>query len=107
VKSSKLYEVTASLRSVPLIQGNPNWTCRIWVKEALAKLDADAILEPAPNRIPQQRGIRDWDAIEQECRRYVAKKKVAGRWSNPGVAAKFNFNEVPTYDMLHGRETSA
>ena len=108
VKKSKLRNLSASLRSVPLIQNNPNWTCRIWVKEALAKLDADAILEPEPksNNL-QQRGIRDWDTIETECRRYIAEKRVAGRWLNPGVAANFNFNEVPTYDMLQGRETSS
>lgn len=94
-----LGKASACIRNVPLVQGDLNWTCRVWVKEALAKLDADAIFEP-------QRRIRDWDAIETECRRYVAEKKAAGWWStsNPGVAS--NLNDIPTYDMLQGRETT-
>ncbi|KAK2761648.1 hypothetical protein FQN54_001476 [Arachnomyces sp. PD_36] len=95
----KLGDASACLRSVPLIQGDPGWTCRVWVRDALAKLDADTIFDP-------ERRINDWDAIEKECRRYVAEKKAAGRWemSKPGVAS--NLNDTPTYDMLQGRETT-
>lgn len=96
----KLGDLSACLRSVPLIQGDPNWTCRMWVRDALAKLDADTIFEP-------QRRIHDWDATEKQCRRYVEEKKAAKRWrtSNAGVAS--NLNGIPTYDMLQGRETTS
>ncbi|PGH15004.1 hypothetical protein AJ79_02684 [Helicocarpus griseus UAMH5409] len=37
-------KLPSSLRSVPLVQNRPDWTCRVWVREALSQLDMDGVL---------------------------------------------------------------
>lgn len=50
-------DMAATLAAVPHVQDNPAWTCRIWVKDAVAALEADG----------RSLGTRvtNWQRIEQ------------------------------------------
>ena len=86
--------VLRTVQTVPLVQNDRNWTCRIWVREALAQLNRDGVLGRSK--------VTNWQAIENKCKQFVASKKAAGRWRDRG---KWKDDETPTWDMLQGRET--
>ncbi|GAD97474.1 hypothetical protein LEMA_P119770.1 [Paecilomyces variotii No. 5] len=90
--------VDASLRSVPVVQGDPDFNCISWVRSVIETLDAHGVLSKSK--------VVDWSAIDQRCRNYVAKKKAAGRWrSSPTPDSKHRSVKIPTWDMLQERET--
>lgn len=60
------------LRSVPVIQANPAWNCVIWVKEALAAVQADGKAIGTAKL--------DWQTVRDAAMEYVEKKKEAHRF---------------------------
>lgn len=89
--------IDASLRSVPVVQGDPDFNCISWVRSAIETLNAHGVLSVSK--------FVDWSTIDQQCKDYVAKKKQAGRWSSsPTSDSKHKFVKIPTWDMLQGRE---
>lgn len=82
----------ASLLRVPVVQDNNNWTCRIWVRNALAQLVTDSILGTK---------VTDWSIIEKECIAYVERKKKEGRFQKSPMP-----ESVPTFDLLEMKETA-
>ena len=50
-------QLHSTLAAVPIVQDDPSWTCRIWVKDAISALEAD--------RKSLGTRITDWTTIEQ------------------------------------------
>ena len=81
--------LATTIASVPLVQDNPAWTCRTWVRDAIAALEADE----------RSLGTRvtDWQKIEQAANDYVAQKRQQRRYDGSGT---WKAGAVPTYDLL-------
>jgi len=57
--------ITAVLRSgVPVIQGDPNWTCRVWVEQALEVLKRELGTDYALIPSVEPRGVIERDLLE-------------------------------------------
>lgn len=80
----------ASLQHVPVIQDDPAWRCRTWLRNPLAQLTKDRILGT---------GVLDWDTVERLCLFYVERKKREGRFQNTPIP-----EGVPTYDLIEKKE---
>ena len=77
------------LRAVPTVQNDPNWTCRIWVRDALANLAGGVgVLGTSAT---------DWTTIENTAKRYVQEKKGQHRFDGQAL---WNMNKVPTWDLI-------
>jgi hypothetical protein len=81
------------MRKVPVIQADPRWTCRIWVRNALAQLVEDDVLGTEV--------AMDWNEIEQACVSYVSLKKQQNRFTQTPLLPG-----VPTKDLIEDRETT-
>ncbi|KAJ7088045.1 hypothetical protein B0H15DRAFT_949857 [Mycena belliarum] len=83
-------QIDETCRAVPLVQGDPSWTCRTWAHEALAALRA---LGGAFATIPD---VRDGNAAEGEmiAVAQIAKPKLLG-----GEIPLGDIRLVPTLDM--------
>ncbi|KLU89510.1 hypothetical protein MAPG_08481 [Magnaporthiopsis poae ATCC 64411] len=80
------------LRSIPLVQGDPEFRCRTWIARALEAIKVDGKCVGT--------AVLDWSHIEATAREYVAQKRQGGRYDSGGMALP-----KPTFDMLEGRET--
>ncbi|KAK3933570.1 hypothetical protein QBC46DRAFT_326314 [Diplogelasinospora grovesii] len=91
-KVADLARLQEILRQVPVVQGDPSWTCRIWVRDAIAALNADgrALKKPV-----------NWPAVEARGPQYVQEKIAANRW---GAGA--DLSTAPTWDMMKNKEMS-
>ncbi|KAI9827422.1 MAG: hypothetical protein M1819_006963 [Sarea resinae] len=78
------------LARVPVVQDDPDWRCRAWVSNALARLVDDKILGGQ---------TQDWTFIERESVAYVERKKTEGRFQKEPAPT-----EVPTYDLIVAKE---
>ena len=80
------------VRSTPVAQDDPNWRCRTWVADVLARVarDGGAV------------GTADlsWPRIERVARDYVGRKTAEGRYGTGSDMEK----PKPTWDMLEKRE---
>ncbi|KAI5369202.1 hypothetical protein Slin14017_G000810 [Septoria linicola] len=87
--------LVAILRSIPIVQNDPNWRCRSWIANALAELAKDdkAVGTSQLN----------WAVVEMTARQYVARKTAAGRYQR----AEDMLKPKPTWDMLENKETVA
>lgn len=83
------------LRDLPLKQGDPKWTCRSWICDALSAL-ADS------GAIGTSVDLKDWSEIEVTCRRFANGKVEQGRFR---AGTRANVSVLPTYDMLQEKET--
>ena len=84
------------LRAVPIVQNDPNWTCRTWVRDALANLVADeGVLGTS---------VSDWTTVEITCKRYVREKKDQHRFDGQ---VQWDMEKVPTWDLIENKETVA
>lgn len=92
IENVELLEQT--LESVPVVQGDPAWTCRVWVREAVAALVQAGALGTRVD-------LEDWESVERECREYMAGKIQQGRWQ---VKQEGNFAGLPTVDLITGEE---
>ena len=79
-------------RETPVVQGDPNWRCRSWIKDALGNLAADPRAVGTSNL--------DWDKIEEVGRSYIGNKTAEGRY---GTAAQLD-DPKPTWDLLSQTE---
>ncbi|KAI9831403.1 MAG: hypothetical protein M1826_003576 [Phylliscum demangeonii] len=89
-------QLVQTLENVPIIQDDTSWTCRIWVRDALAALEADG----------RSLGTRvtDWSTVEEKTKWYVGLKEDQQRFDGSG---QWDRTKAPTYDLLDGRETIA
>ncbi|KAK3299897.1 uncharacterized protein B0H64DRAFT_379386 [Chaetomium fimeti] len=86
--------LVASFRNTPVVQADPNWRCRAWVRAVLASIKRDGRAVGTSNL--------SWAEIEPLARDYVAKKAESGRY---GVSQIENMNQPkPTWDMLEDKE---
>ncbi|KAI5455762.1 hypothetical protein BGZ63DRAFT_368375 [Mariannaea sp. PMI_226] len=81
------------LRSVPVVQNDPNWRCRSWVADALASIESDGAVVG--------KAVLDWETIEYIAREYVASKIALGRYNSGDMR-----RPKPTWDMLEEKETT-
>lgn len=86
-------DLKASLQRVLVIQDDPSWTCRTWIRNALAQVTDDSILGT---------GVLDWDTVERECLSYVERKKTEGRFQKTPIS-----ETMPTYDLIEKKETTS
>ncbi|KAF2107556.1 hypothetical protein BDV96DRAFT_506016 [Lophiotrema nucula] len=82
------------LRSLPVIQSDPNWRCRTWVAGALAEIAKDGKCVGTAEL--------NWDKIEAFARSYVANKTASGRYQSGTDMSK----PKPTWDMLENKEST-
>lgn len=94
-KIERPQDVERGLSSVPIVQGNPNWTCRIWVREAIQQLGHDGVLGHSK--------ITDWNAIEDACREYAESKFAIHRWRDE-PNGRWVPGQTATYDLLQRKE---
>jgi hypothetical protein len=80
------------LRSIPVVQDDPNWRCRTWMANALAALKADGKAVGTAQL--------DWAKIEKVGREYVAKKAASGRYT----IEQDKQQPKPTWDLIEGKE---
>ena len=88
----------AVLEAVPVVQDDPRWTCRIWVKDALEALERDRGCLGA-RRL-------EWGDVEARAREYVEWKRETGRFRVPAPGEELRI-VVPTYDLIEETETVA
>ncbi|KAH6960333.1 hypothetical protein HG530_008171 [Fusarium avenaceum] len=80
------------IRNTSVVTNDPNWRCRTWVAEVLARIAQDG------NAVGTAE--LDWRKIEAVARDYVANKTAAGRYLNSADIMQ----PKPTWDMLQGKE---
>ncbi|KAI1804868.1 hypothetical protein F4811DRAFT_517999 [Daldinia bambusicola] len=79
-------------RSTPVVQNDPNFSCRTWLVDALSRISADGKAVGT--------AVLEWEKIEKSARSYVEEKTATGRYG-AGVdmtAAK------PVWDLLEQQE---
>lgn len=82
------------LEHVPVRQGDPNWRCRQWVRDAVAALaNSTGVIGTSVD-------LKDWAFIEGEVTQYGKGKTLAGRYSKEG----FDQSVLPTYDLIARKE---
>ncbi|KAL3482296.1 hypothetical protein BJX99DRAFT_252555 [Aspergillus californicus] len=77
------------LERVDVLQDTPEFTCRTWVREVVARIAGEGLLSNS--------SIIDWEVIEKECRDYAGKKTDEGRFKQWTPT-------TPTYDLLVRKE---
>lgn len=87
-------KLIATLALVPMQQPNPTWTCRIWVRDAIAALQGDGKVLGS--------SMTDWGRIEQMAKAFVSQKRQERRYDGSG---NWQRGTMPTYDMLEDKET--
>ena len=87
-------QLHSTLAAVPIVQDDSSWTCRIWVKDAIAALEAD--------RKSLGTQITDWTTIEQTANNYIEQKRQQRRYDGSGSWVP---GTVPTFDLLENQET--
>ncbi|KAL6866048.1 hypothetical protein ACO1O0_002148 [Amphichorda felina] len=80
------------IRGTPVVQNDPDWRCRTWVADVLARIAQDGRAVGTAEL--------DWTKIEALARGYVEKKTGNGRYGPDMDMAR----DKPTWDMLEGRE---
>ncbi|KAI9751895.1 MAG: hypothetical protein M4579_005852 [Chaenotheca gracillima] len=85
----KLEEI---IRNAPVVQDDPSWTCRIWVKNTVAIL--------AAKKCAIGTSTMDWAKIEETARTYVRQKKDEHRFDGMGHYDR----KVATWDVIEGQE---
>lgn len=94
IEPRDVQKLGAVFENVPLVQDDPNWTCRIWVRDAL-----NALVEAGLGKYFKQ---STWDDVENTSRWYVQKKKDEGRYRREYSGDR---STIPTYDYILSRET--
>lgn len=81
------------LRSVPVVQNDPEWNCVIWVKGALEALQKDGKATGTAKL--------DWQKVRDFVMDYVQRKKDGHRFD---VKGNFQMRWPATYDLLEDEE---
>ena len=82
------------LRQVPVKQGQQDWNCVSWVKEALSQLEVSTDILGT--------SVVQWEAVRNTAMSYCQKKRDQRRFDS---AAKYDNTRVPTFDLIQGKET--
>lgn len=82
--------------SFPIRQGEEACNCVLWVKEALDNLERSKDVIGTC--------VLDWESVREAALSYCQKKKDQHRFDGKG---KFDTSQVPTYDLIQGKETIA
>ncbi|KAG9234215.1 hypothetical protein BJ875DRAFT_496045 [Amylocarpus encephaloides] len=82
------------LSRVVVVQDDPNWRCRHWVRDGVLALKSDGKTLGTAQL--------DWDYLESMANWFVELKKSQHRFDGQG---NWDMTKVPTYDVLEGRET--
>lgn len=92
--TARLFEI---LRSVDVVQGDPDWNCVTWVREALESVwrASDAL----------GTRLRDWDAVKIAALKYVIEKQNQHRFDGKAPTGRFDMMKAATYDALKKKET--
>lgn len=83
----------STLSAVPVLQNDPSWTCRIWVRGAIAALEADGRCLGT--------SVTSWEKIEKVAKEYIEKKRLQRRYDGSG---SWSLETVPTFSLLEDRE---
>ncbi|KAL7265865.1 hypothetical protein RUND412_011607 [Rhizina undulata] len=86
--------VSTTMKKVPVPQSDPNFTCRIWVSQAMQQLVKDKIID-----FP---GALNWAKMEKDALPYVAGKEESGRYN--GTVPEVNMDKIPTFDFIVQKE---
>lgn len=92
-RTDRLAEV---LRQIPIRQGQEGWNCVSWVREALAALEAS-------KNVLGTSAI-GWEAVRDAAMSYCQQKKEQHRFDGKG---NFDTSQIPTFDLLQQKETTA
>ena len=108
--------VTAVLEAVPLIQDDEAWTCRVWVRDALAELARQDVIDLPfqfpPSPLKHASSVRlslteeAWAVVESRCLGYLETKHTVHRWRDAGEG-RWIEGQVPTWDLREERELVA
>lgn len=81
------------LREVSIVQGDPDWNCVFWVRDALDAVWKDSRAAGVPTV--------GWETYRGAAMRYCQRKIDNHRFDGEG---EFNMSDVPTYDVLQDKE---
>lgn len=82
------------LREVPVKQGQQDWNCVSWVKEALSQLEvSNGILGTS---------VIQWEAVRNAAMSYCQRKRDQRRFDS---GTGYDTTRVPTFDLIQGKET--
>lgn len=81
------------MREVPIVQGDPEWNCVTWIKNALIALELDG-KALGTSKI-------NWDIVRDTAMKYCQDKKDQHRFDGQG---QFDMSKAPTFDLLEGKE---
>ncbi|KAI9749299.1 MAG: FK506 binding protein proline rotamase rapamycin-binding protein [Chaenotheca gracillima] len=90
--------IADALLEVPVIQQDPAVNSKTWLRDGMARLEAEGVL--GTNFC---RGV-GWDRVEAIVVDFVRKKKDEGRF-RAGQGWRVKIDQTPTFDLLTGRET--
>jgi hypothetical protein len=88
----KMEEVLAK---VEVVQGDPQWNCRTWLKTAIEELMREGIIARK----------WDWEELESKALWYVQMKGNEGRFRAVAQGGTFDGTGIPTYDLPQNLET--
>jgi hypothetical protein len=86
--------IDSTLQYVPIIQGDPEWTGRIWVRNAFAALVEARAFGTSVN-------LMDWETVERDCKGYMEGKIQRGRWQ---ASQEGKYTRLPTMDLITKEE---
>lgn len=92
-KVESMDRLVSILRQVPIRQGQAEWNCVSWVKEALDTLSADG--KALGTR------VTEWQPVRDGVMWYIQKKRADHRYDGKG---DFDMRLAPTYDLMEGKE---
>jgi hypothetical protein len=87
-------QVEQILASVPMVQNDPNWTCRSWVNDAIAALEGSGAISGAP--------AGGFAPVEAEARTFTGEMVEQQRFTENG--GPNDTRQRPLYDMLQGKQ---
>ncbi|PVH73063.1 hypothetical protein DL98DRAFT_59174 [Cadophora sp. DSE1049] len=87
------------LRKVPIRQGQKDWNCVSWAREALEAAGADGMGKGKGRVLGTSR--TEWQAVRDAVMWYVGSKKEQHRWDG---TAGFDTKYAATYDLLDKKE---
>ncbi|KAJ5925980.1 hypothetical protein N7454_007490 [Penicillium verhagenii] len=85
--------VIAKVKDEELVQGNPEWRCRIWIASAPAEIAKDGECVRTAEL--------DWENIEAIAREFVGEKTAVGRYNSAANISQ----PKPTWDKLEKRKS--
>ncbi|KAK8199913.1 hypothetical protein HDK77DRAFT_213966 [Phyllosticta capitalensis] len=90
-KKSRLVDL---IRGTPIRPNQTGWNCVEWVKEALARIQADGKAVGT--------GVLEWNTVRDGALMFCKRKKDQHRFDGKG---KFDMERAATYDLIERKET--